>query len=252
MRTCARRYVGCRAWRKRWEGGKVYLRSVCCILDVKCSVEVGDRDESNEAVKQLHKQQGQAIGTRAALSIFSFWSSSPSLLLPLFHTLTPSNMSQPLKLLGLAEQPKLKARARPSRPSAVLKLPSEPYITHLTLLQQGNGSGAPLLVAASSDGALRAHDALTLAPLAQAAWAHSTLGDISAVTPAKHAGATALVAGKNGVVALWDPRFNNEQPALTLKGPSRAPYISLASAADGYSVAVGTELKGYEAMVDLW
>jgi len=144
------------------------------------------------------------------------------------------------KLLGLYEQPWLR-KSRPAQPARSVALPTAPYLTHLALLP-----GAPaVLVAASSDGALRAHDPASLAPLASSTW-HG--GSVSALAASPQG---ALAAGMDGTVALWDPRVGSA-PAVQLKGPANAPYLSVAIAQNGTSVATGTELKGYEAMIDLW
>ncbi|KAI3625799.1 hypothetical protein CBS9595_001160 [Malassezia furfur] len=69
---------------------------------------------------------------------------------------------------------------------------------------------------------------ITNVDFASTAWAGSSLG---------------------GYVALWDARSAHAD-ATRLVGPSGAPYLSLA--ATGPLVAAGTELKGADAVIDLW
>ncbi|WFC98055.1 hypothetical protein MYAM1_000777 [Malassezia yamatoensis] len=52
-----------------------------------------------------------------------------------------------------------------------------------------------------------------------------------------------------GYVTLWDAR-SPKADAIRLKGPSGAPYLSIAS--NGPLVASGTELQGSDAYVDIW
>ena len=54
----------------------------------------------------------------------------------------------------------------------------------------------------------------------------------------------------SGYVAVWDARAPTMEPQMRLTGPSKSPYLSVAS--NGMYVATGTELKGSDAMIDVW
>ncbi|WFD29694.1 hypothetical protein MSPP1_000705 [Malassezia sp. CBS 17886] len=73
---------------------------------------------------------------------------------------------------------------------------------------------------------------------------------ITAVRNVFDAGAAWAAASEGGYCALWDARVAQATAPVTMRGPQRAPYVSLAT--QGALVAAGTELKGAEAYLDIW
>jgi hypothetical protein len=122
---------------------------------------------------------------------------------------------------------------------------SSPYISHLVSLQHGSSSS---LLSYTDDGALRVHDKSTLDTQILLTWPNGA--GCTSFAPVEGG---FLAAGRSGQVGYWDlrqPVANSESPTTSLAGPSRAPYLAVASS--GTTIAAGTELHGSDATIDIW
>ncbi|CEH12667.1 WD40 repeat protein [Ceraceosorus bombacis] len=154
---------------------------------------------------------------------------------------------------------------------------------------EAEAEGCSHLVVGSSDGSVRLHQCASLEPMAELPWhllpsssssASSNQGAISALLTLPSASSSTgsssssisnaqssqnirvLCATNQGCGAiLWHPfetaaAQNSARPSENslkqLKSSNGAPYLCLACSSDGRYVAAGTEVKNYEAVIDLW
>lgn len=128
-------------------------------------------------------------------------------------------------------------RRGPAVSAAVSTLANAPYVTQLV-----SKSDATLL-SYSDDGFFRYHDKSTLRTFNAVKWEKG--GDCTCLTRSSQ---TYMASGRNGMIGYWDSR--DDQEIVSLAGPSKAPYLSLAGS--GNMVAAGTELQGVDATIDIW
>ncbi|CAD6968660.1 unnamed protein product [Tilletia controversa] len=162
-----------------------------------------------------------------------------------------------------------------SRPPTLnLDIPTRPYITHLLHL-------SPLLVfGTSTENAIQVIDT-TQTPSTNAVrrlvWdskggAGSSNASISALVappPNAPSQASLYTPSTNGKIAVWDLRTGGavvaelvgtggsamdgaaggRRPAAPVDGPA---YLCAAASEDGYTLAAGTELRGTDAVIDIW
>ncbi|KAE8222006.1 hypothetical protein CF326_g8455 [Tilletia indica] len=157
-----------------------------------------------------------------------------------------------------------------SRPPTVnLEIPSRPYITHLLNL-------SPLLVyGTSTEDAINVFDPSTPSPDAvrrlvwnSASSSSSSISALVAAPPTAPSQATLYTPSTNGKIAVWDLRNGSggavvaelvgkgapsvdggRRPAAPADGPA---YLCAAASEDGYTLAAGTELRGTDAVIDIW
>jgi WD40 repeat protein len=128
-------------------------------------------------------------------------------------------------------------RRRPAVSTSIASTSSTPYVTHLISPSEA------VLLSYSDDGLFRYLDKSTLRTVNSVKWDKG--GNCTCLITADQG---YMAAGQKGVVGYWDARQGKE--LVTLAGPSRAPYLSLATS--GTMVAAGTELQGADASIDVW
>lgn len=137
---------------------------------------------------------------------------------------------------------------------------SAPYVTQL---ERTGGAAGDVLLSYADDEIFRHHDKATLKTLASSRWEQ---GGACTCLKAAASGTGYVATGRNGLIGFWDTRQRpvggsgsgsagaraaaGAAPALTLAGPSHAPYLSLDLMNN--SIAAGTELQGVDAQIDLW
>ncbi|WFD02458.1 hypothetical protein MOBT1_001141 [Malassezia obtusa] len=120
----------------------------------------------------------------------------------------------------------------------------KPYFTHLITPR-----AAPQhLLAVSDTPALLLFDKSHLAKPVRTIPLHADQ-NITGITNVEHESIAWAGSSLGGYVALWDAR-SAQADAMHLPGPSGAPYLSVANS--GPLIAAGTELKGADAVIDLW
>lgn len=137
----------------------------------------------------------------------------------------------------LALSPSLVSRREPAVYTSIGTSSRTPYVTHLISPSESS------ILSYSDDGSFRYHDKATLKTVNAVKWERG--GDCTCLISA---GSGYMATGQKGVVGYWDSRSDSE--LATLVGPSRAPYLSLASSEN--MIAAGTELQGADASIDVW
>ncbi|KAK0555211.1 hypothetical protein OC846_001022 [Tilletia horrida] len=166
-------------------------------------------------------------------------------------------------------------------PGLTLEVPRRPYITHLLPL---TALPAPLIVfGTSTEDVLNVlnsarpevetmHRLVWRSTSSSSRSEQTAISGLIAAPPAAPSQASLYTPSTNGKIAIWDlrsqalapvgelvgqgapaPQFERGAGSANKPAPANGPaYLCAAASEDGYTLAAGTELRGTDAIIDIW